>query len=230
MYSESVEEYLKTISRLGGDREPVAVHTLSQSLGVSSVSAHEMVKRLAEQKLVTYQPYKGISLAPAGRDIAGRVQRRHRLWERFLSDSLGLSWAQVHEEAGRLEHATSPAVTEKLAEFLDNPDSCPHGYPIAREGESEEPASRPQCRLSDLEIGARAAIVCVPEDDLALLAYLDQLGLHPQTQVEIVDVAPFEGPITLRVAGQERVIAYHLAARIVVEPAPVTTEEDTFHG
>jgi len=230
MYSESVEEYLKTISRLGGDRAPVAVHMLSQSLGVSSVSAHEMVKRLADQKLVTYQPYKGISLAPAGRAIAGRVLRRHRLWERFLRDSLGLSWAQVHEEAGRLEHATSSEVTEKLAEFLDHPDSCPHGYPIAGEGEVEEPPPRAQCRLSDLGIGARSAVVCVPEDDLAVLAYLDQLGLHPQTQVEILDAAPFEGPLTLSIAGQARVIAHNLAARIIVEPAATPGEEDISHG
>ncbi len=223
-YSESVEDYLKTLCRLGGDQAPVTVNAVAGALNVSPVSAHEMVKRLSEQALVTYQPYKGISLSPEGRDIGSAVQRRHRLWERFLCDVLELPWAQVHEEAGRLEHAASPEVTERLAAFLDHPDSCPHGHPIARAGETSlvEGAT---CRLGDLGVGQRAAIARVPEDDLRLLDYLDQLGMRPQAIIEIADIAPFEGPITVIIAGRAKSIAPALARRIFVETILVAKTE-----
>jgi DtxR family Mn-dependent transcriptional regulator len=225
VYSESVEDYLKTIVRLGGEQAPVTVNAVAGALNVSPVSAHEMVKRLAEQALVTYQPYKGIALSPEGRDVGSAVQRRHRLWERFLCDVLELPWAQVHDEAGRLEHAASPEVTERLAAFLDNPDSCPHGHPISPAGATPltEGAA---CRLSDLGVGQRAAIARVPEDDQRLLDYLDQLGMRPRAVVQIAEIAPFEGPITVSIGGREKPIAPQLARRIIVEISIAAATEE----
>ena len=225
-YSESIEDYLKALSKLGAGSRPVAVADLAQQLGVSPVSAHEMIRRLGVQGLVIYQPYHGILLTPAGAEIAAGVLQRHRLWERFLHDMLGLSWAQVHEEAGRLEHVTSPAVTEKLAGFLDYPESCPHGYPISGVS-AEAGADAQECPLNALVSGERASIVRVPEDDIRLLAYVEELGLYPQTEIEVLHVAPFEGPITLRIGSRQQVIGHKLAAQITVRRHTThTTDEE----
>lgn len=224
-YSEATEEYLKTICKLGGGHEPVALSTLATRLDVSSVSVHEMVRRLTELDLVAYQPYKGVMLTDAGTETANRVLRRHRLWERFLHDNLGMPWAQVHEEANRLEHVTSPAVAERLARFLQNPDSCPHGHPIETPGcecQDGEDGSRPLC---ELVVGEMATVLNVPEDDLRLLTYLDQLGLRPGMVLKIVDIAPFDGPITIEIGDERKVIGHNLATRIMVCHVETDTPE-----
>lgn len=214
-YSESIEEYVKALCKLGAGQEPVTVGELAEHLSISAVSTHEMVKRLVQQGLATYQPYRGISLTIAGQAEAGLVLRRHRLWERFLHDQLGLSWASVHEEAGRLEHATSTRVAEALAAFLDNPISCPHGYPIEGPNCSctDEPALRPMTALS---IGEDSMVMRVPEEDIDLLSYLDQMGLRPQTALRVVEIAPFEGPLTIETTDQRLVIGYKVASQILV--------------
>jgi DtxR family transcriptional regulator, Mn-dependent transcriptional regulator len=214
-HSEATQEYLKAICKLGGGHEPVALSALASRLDVSPVSTHEMVRRLTDQDLVAYQPYKGVMLTPAGIEAANRVLRGHRLWERFLHDMLGLPWAQVHEEANRLEHVTSPAVAQKLAEFLNNPDFCPHGHPIEMPGCDCENQGE-AWRLSDLEPGERCAILNVPEDDPDMLTYLDEMGLHPGVRLSVLEVAPFDGPTTVTLRGERKVIGHKLATQIMV--------------
>ncbi len=212
--SESAEDYLKTIWNMGGTRGAVSTGALATRLGISPVSAHEMIRKLAEQGLVEYTPYRGVSLTPAGLRAAQSVFRRHRLWERFLHDWLGLPWARVHEEAERLEHATSQEVSERLAQFLNYPKECPHGYPIVQEAHAcEDEAVR---SLLELSAGEHAEIERVPEDSAQMLEYLDQLGLRPGAQVTLVEIAPFDGPVTIELAGERRAIGRQLAGRILV--------------
>ena len=216
MVTESVEEYLEAIYKLGEEGQPVALSALAERLGISSVSANEMVRKLVEQKLVLYEPYKGVSLTPVGQAQALAVIRRHRLWERFLTDVLGLSWDRVHEEACRLEHVTSPLVEERLAQLLGEPETCPHGHPMpTAEGEMAVEAGRP---LAELTAGQRAIVLRVPEEDVALLRYLATLGLEPQATVQVQAVAPFQGPLTVQVGEARHVLGRELASRIVVRP------------
>ena len=178
------------------------------------MSANEKVRELVERELVLYEPYKGVSLTPAGQAQALAVIRRHRLWERFLTDVLGLSWDQVHEEACRLEHVTSPLVEERLAQLLGQPETCPHGHPIpTAAGEIVVEAGRP---LAELRPGQRARVLRVPEEDVALLRYLATLGLKPQATVLVETVAPFQGPLTVQVGEARHVLGRELAAQIVV--------------
>ncbi len=113
MPTQSMDEYVEAIYRLGGNDTPVPVSDVAQQLQISVVSANEMVKRLAVHGLVEYEPYRGILLTDAGRQLALHILRCHRLWERFLTDTLGLPWDLVHDEACRLEHITSPLVEEQ---------------------------------------------------------------------------------------------------------------------
>ena len=216
MVTESAEEYLEAIYKLGEEGQPVALSTLAECLEISSVSANEMVRKLVERKLVLYEPYKGVSLTPAGQAKALAVIRRHRLWERLLTDVLDLSWDQVHEEACRLEHATSPLVEERLAQLLGEPKTCPHGHPMpTAEGEMAVEAG---CPLAELTAGQRARVLRVPEGDDALLRYLATLGLKPQVTVQVEAAAPFQGPLTVQVGEARHVLGRELASQIVVRP------------
>ena len=127
--SESIEMYLKSLAELKAD-EPVAMARLAERLGVTQVSANEMVKRLVEQAFVQYIPYKGVVLTVTGWQIANSVIRRQKLWECFLVQHLHLAWPRLYELACDLEHATAPEVTEALAVFLGEPTTCPYGLPI----------------------------------------------------------------------------------------------------
>src|SRR5512141_2181573 len=127
--SASTEMYLKAMAELGAD-DVVAVGRLAGRLGVTNVSANEMMRRLTDQGLVSHTPYKGVALTEEGRAAACSVLRRQRLWECFLYQHLHIEWAKLYELACSLEHATAPEVTEALAVFLGDPKTCPRGNPI----------------------------------------------------------------------------------------------------
>jgi DtxR family Mn-dependent transcriptional regulator len=215
MATDSMEQYLQTICRLGGEQSPVALSALADHLRISSVSANEMIKKLVARELVTYEPYKGVTLTAEGQTQALRVIRRHRLWERFLADVLGIPWDRVHEEACQLEHATSSLVEEKLAQFLKEPETCPHGHPVAGADCCREEG----LPLSDLEPGQRAVILRVTENNADMLRYLAELELRPQAVIEVEEVAPFDGPLTLRIGECRWVIGRQVASQITVQMA-----------
>ena len=214
MASESVDEYLKTIYRLEQDISPVTTSALAERLGISSASVSEMAGKLAELGLVVREPYKGVALTAKGRHQALILIRRHRLWERFLTDVLGLSWDQVHEEACRLEHVTSPLVEERLAQLLGEPEACPHGHPMPTA--NGKLAVEAGCPLAELTAGQTARVLRVPERDPDLLQYLATLGLEPEATVQVEAVAPFQGPLTVQVGEAQHVLGRELALQIVV--------------
>ena len=213
MVSASVEHYLKAIYELGREEQAVSLPALAEDLSISMVSANEMVKKMVKRGLVTYEPYKGVALTPEGRTQALTVTRRHRLWERFLTDVLGLGWDQVHAEACRLEHATSALVEEHLAQFLGWPKTCPHGHPVPTpEGEVAREAGVP---LSEMKPGTKGVVLNVPEET-EILQYLGRLGLVPQVEVQVEAVAPFEGPLTVRVGDAQHVMGRQVASQVRV--------------
>ena len=213
MVSANVEHYLKAIYELRGEEQAVPLSALAQVLSISMVSVNEMVKKLVKRGLVTYEPYRGVALTLEGRSQALTVTRRHRLWERFLTDVLGLGWDQVHAEACRLEHATSPLVEERLAQFLGWPETCPHGHPVPTpEGKV---ARESEYSLSDLKPGQKGVVQSVPETP-EILQYLGGLGLVPEVEFQVEAVAPFDGPLTVRVDGTQHALGQNVASQIMV--------------
>ena len=213
-FEESEEMYLKSLYELGRTQDPVPVTALAERLGITTVSASEMVRRLQTRKLVRHKPYKGVRLTPDGEVRAIAVLRRHRLWERFLTDRLGMSWAEAHDAACHLEHAANDQVVDALDSFLEHPETCPHGNPIPRSG--VEQASGEEHPLSQMEVGDRAKVLRVRDEGEALLAYLEGQGLKPGRGVELVGIAPFDGPRTLRLGRREAVIGREAAEHIMV--------------
>jgi DtxR family transcriptional regulator, Mn-dependent transcriptional regulator len=216
-FNESIEMYLKTMSELAPPGEDVAISSLARRLGVSTVSATEMVHRLEDQGMVIHTPYRGVRLTGEGSEFATRIKRSHQLWERFLSDHLKLSWASVHDLACILEHATEDTVTEALAAYLGHPTTCPHGNPIpALDGTIAEP---PLISLNELEVGAEATIRAIRPESTMLLEHLARYNLKPGQNIRVVEIAPFNGPFLLAVGSETQPIGREVATHIYVERA-----------
>ena len=211
-----VEEYLEAIYRLGGQDTPVPLAALAKRLDISVVSANEMVRRLQEQALLQYTPYRGVLLQQDGLCEALAILRRHRLWERFLTDKLGFSWDTVHEEACRLEHAASDRVTERLAEWLGDPEQCPHGHPVPQPGCVLEPKSD-AVRLSDLQVGQGGTVAYVASEEPELLRHLENLDLQPNARIVVEQVAPLDGPLTVCVNDRQHIVGHSVALTVFVD-------------
>ncbi|MBN1249286.1 MAG: metal-dependent transcriptional regulator [Anaerolineae bacterium] len=181
MQQERVEEYLGAIYRLRTDPEtPLPLSQLTEYFGFSSVSVHEMVQKLDAKGWVVYHPYRGVTLTASGEEAAGLLLRRHRLWERFLTDVLEIPWDVAHVVAGRLEHAATETVTERLSTFLGDPKSCPHGAPIPPQARSDTE----QC-LSFLPESTQARVVRISPETPALLQRLEAADLFPGRHITV---------------------------------------------
>ena len=217
MSQRTVEEYLESIGALEERENPVSTTSIAQSMGLSLASVSEMVRRLAEKGLVEYTPYGGAKLTEEGRQRFLRLTRRHRLWEVFLNRHLGIGWEDVYHPACSLEHATTDLVTEKLAEFLGNPEVCPHGSPIPKSNLNYP--SNSGITMSNLEVGQSAKILSVIiEGNSEFLHYLSSLGLTPGATAKILEKAPYDGTLTIDVNNAIKAIGREAASLIMVKP------------
>ena len=215
--TEAVEDYAKAIyalqRRAGG--QPVSTNDLAARLGVTPASASSMAKKLGEAGLAEHVPYRGVRLTSEGERVALEVMRHHRLLELYLAEHLDVPWDRVHEEAEALEHVISEDLEARIAAKLGNPTHDPHGDPIPSEdlqideGDTEA--------LEALPVGARGRFVRVSDEDPEMLRYLEARGIEIGSEVELVDRQPFDGPLTLRIAGADEVIGGSLARAMRVE-------------
>lgn len=218
--SGPVEDYLKAIYDLERVGEPATTNDIALQLRVSAASVSGMVRRLADQGLITHEPYRGVRLTTDGRHAALRTLRRHRILECYLTEVLGYPWDRVHDEAEQLEHAASEELIERMAAALGDPVHDPHGAPIpTRDGRVEESTLR---SLAEMGQGDRVRVRRMQDEDAERLRYLAELGIRPGALVRVLDKAPFDGPITLWVdaagGGAQRAIGVALADQVFVEP------------
>jgi DtxR family Mn-dependent transcriptional regulator len=189
--SATVEEYLETIYNMSAEDEVVIGARLTEKFRVSAPTVTEMLKRLVRDGYIEMDTRRAVTLTEAGYQAAEAVLRRHRLTERFLVDMLGMQWHQVHEEAHRLEHFISGAVEARVVASLHHPTTCPHGNPIPGLVPSARSYLKDQgaVRLSSIEMGNQATILCISEvveDEEALILYLHEKGLTPETLVTVL--------------------------------------------
>jgi DtxR family transcriptional regulator, Mn-dependent transcriptional regulator len=213
--SPAVQDYLKAIAKAELAGERASTNLIAAALGFSAPSVTAMLKKLAERGLVERTPYRGVVLTETGRRLALEALRHHRLLERYLVETLGLSIPEAHAEADRLEHALSEDVEARIDAALGYPESDPHGDPIP---DANLRLRTPQWQpLSGIEEGESRTIRRVPDTDEEMLRYLADLDLMPGAPVELVLAAPFNGPLTVRSRGGEHAISRELAATIGVE-------------
>jgi DtxR family Mn-dependent transcriptional regulator len=213
--NEGAENYAKAIYELQG-REASAVRTtdVAQRLGVTPASASGMLKRLAEEGVVEYQPYHGARLTPEGEHIALEMIRHHRLIELFLAEVLGMPWDRVHEEAEVLEHHISEELEELIAAKLGEPALDPHGDPIPdRHLAVSADESVP---LTDLDPGDRGTFARVSDSDASMLRYLAERSIQPGARLTVKGKEPFGGPVLVEIGGLTHPLGPELAASMRV--------------
>jgi DtxR family Mn-dependent transcriptional regulator len=215
--SQTVSRYLEAIHYIDAEGERVKAARLAEWLGVSQPTAGATLQRMVRDGLVQISSTKDISLTARGRDTAAAVVRRHRVAERWLTDVLGLDWLAADEEAGRLEHALSDAVTDRLYKLIGEPRTCPHGNPIpgaADDGKTER-------ALRDLPPGASSRIRRVSEvaehETPQLLNFLDSSALKLGAQVKSVAVNAGAGTLTVEVGSHQVAMSLKVAGKIWVE-------------
>jgi DtxR family Mn-dependent transcriptional regulator len=176
-----------------------------------------MVKKLSELGLADHVPYRGPSLTGDGQRLALEVLRHHRLLETYLVEHLGVPWDRVHEEAEALEHVLSEYLEGRIAAKLGDPKVDPHGDPIPSASLSiDEGDSR---ALADLAAGDRGRFIRVSDSDPEMLRYLHDRGIGIGDSLEVLDVQPFEGPMTVRFGNELHTLGGGLARAMRVEPA-----------
>jgi DtxR family Mn-dependent transcriptional regulator len=218
--SPTVENYLKAIyhaQAAGGSGRLVPLGQLATTLGVVPGTATAMIKTLADSELVHYEPYLGCRLTPAGEKLAARVLRRHRLIELFLVKELGMSWAEVHDEAEQLEHAVSDRLIDRIDEILGRPAVDPHGDPIpGPEGTVDQPdyQSLLTCPLQTPVMVGR-----ITDQDADFLRFVEDHDLKPGQTVEVEARDPLADSVQVKGEGRRITIGARAASKLLVQLA-----------
>ena len=221
--SQTVENYLKSIylaqAELPDAEARVPMGQLASALGVVPGTATTMMKALAESGLVHYEPYVGVRLTPAGEKLASLVLRRHRLIELFLVKVLDMSWAEVHDEAERLEHAVSEALIERIDEMLGRPAVDPHGDPIpTAEGTIDTPD---YLDLLAAPVGVPLDVTRVIDQEAGFLRFAEEHGLTPGSRITIVARDPMSDAVEVAAdsGSQTTTIGTRAASKVLVQRA-----------
>jgi DtxR family Mn-dependent transcriptional regulator len=215
MNSYSEENYLKTIFLLSQKTVGVVqTNTIAEHIGIKPASVTDMLKKLAEKKLIDYIKYKGVTLTETGKRTAVGIIRKHRLWEVFLVDTLHFKWDEVHEIAEELEHINSEILIDRLDQFLGKPRTDPHGDPIPDEDGNFETVKL--IKLNQLHIGRTGIIVGVSEHSSAYLKHLENLGLTLGKEIEILEITDFDGSVALKLANEKVNISRDVAKHILI--------------
>ena len=220
--SSTVENYLKAIFQAqatqGAEKRLVSMGQLAASLDVVPGTATTMVKALAESGLVDYEPYAGVRLTGAGSRLAALVLRRHRLMELFLVKIIGMSWAEVHDEAERLEHAASDQLIDRIDAMLGRPSTDPHGDPIP---DSEGTVvTREYETLLTCPVNTPVLLARITDQDAEFLRFLEGSDLTPGQSIRVETRDTAADHVVVRGKNDRQImIGMRAAAKLQVAPA-----------
>lgn len=212
--SESEEEYLESLYRLGGKEKQVRVGKLAKDLGVKEPSVVEMLKKLESKNFLKYESYAGAKLTEKGENEGMQVTRKHRLAERLLSDVLDRELPKIHEEACKLEHSIEDDTADAIAKVLGNPETCPHGRPIP--GKNSETKQEDFMKLSEGEEGEEYEVVSIPEEEENIKRLLP-LAILPGSKVKITE-RPRLSALMIKRGNDTLALSQDIASEIKVKP------------
>lgn len=208
------EDYLKEIYNLGGSKNLVGNKQIAEVLKVTPASVTEMVGKLGREGLIQYEPYKGSRLTQKGIEEALSLVKGHRLWEVFLIKHLGYSWSEAHEDAELLEHITPARLISRLDTFLNYPVYCPHGNTIPR---MDVQLDNIPLKTLDTLLEGESSHIRIVIEETELLNYLQDIGIEIGSQIKMISVEPYEGPLVIELNGREVQISYKAACQIYVD-------------
>jgi DtxR family Mn-dependent transcriptional regulator len=215
MNHSTEEDYLKAIYALSKGK-PVSTNDLANELQVKASSITDMIKKLSDKKYVDYIKYQGVELTATGNQIALKIMRKHRLWETFLVKNLYFGWDEVHEIAEQLEHIESEMLTDRLDDFLGNPQFDPHGDPIPnKEGLIID--TRKRIALQDVQLSQKGIIVGVSDASSDFLKFLESEKLVLGTQLEVIEKYSFDNSVKIRFYEKELNISEKGTFNIIIE-------------
>lgn len=204
MLSYTEENYLKALLMLSfqnEERPEAGTNEMAAYLGVKPATATDMLKKLKEKELVSYQKYGKILLTELGRKKGIAILRKHRLWETFLYEKLDFSWDEVHEVAEQLEHIHSEKLVNKLEEFLDYPDFDPHGDPIPK-ANGDIPVID-KVLLAEINANEKCKVVAVRDTSALFLQYLEKLNITIGTKIKVLEIIDFDGSLNIQIEKEE---------------------------
>ncbi|HNM37040.1 MAG TPA: metal-dependent transcriptional regulator [Anaerolineales bacterium] len=215
--STSIQDYLKRIYELTESGQSASTNDLARELKVKPASVTGMIQKLAAETpaLVEYQKHQGVTLTVAGKRAALEVIRHHRLLETWLVQTLGYSWDEVYEEAERLEHVISEDFERRIAAALGHPLRDPHGELIPTE-DLKMPLDE-STPLSALRKDQSGTILCIKAADADLLRHLTELGLTPNTFIQVTEYSPYDHNLTIRVDKKTHVLGLSITSKIFIE-------------
>jgi DtxR family transcriptional regulator, Mn-dependent transcriptional regulator len=212
----SEENYIKVIYHLSlVSPKGVNTNAIAGMLETKASSVTDMLKKLSEKELVSYQKYQGVTLTEKGLISAKMIVRKHRLWEVFLVEKLHFSWDEVHEIAEELEHIKSEKLINKLDEFLDFPAFDPHGDPIPDENGTIKKVEK--LLLSEAKINIDYQCVGVKDTSVAFLQYLDKQKISLGSKLKIISREDFDASQTIQLGENSLVISNKIAENIFIK-------------
>jgi DtxR family Mn-dependent transcriptional regulator len=217
MLTQTEENYLKAIFHLSEeipDKKDAGTNELALHLNVKPATVNDMLKKLKEKKLISYEKYGKITMTKAGRNRALEIVRKHRLWETFLCEKLGFSWDEVHEVAEQLEHIQSPKLIEQLDQFLGYPQFDPHGDSIPNA--KGELTNMEKKLLADVPEGKWCKVVAIRDDSAQFLQYVAKVGLKMNLKLKVIARENFDGSIEIVVEEKHATVSQKFAENIYV--------------
>lgn len=213
----SIQDYLKNIYELTENGESASTNALAKKLNIKPASVTGMIQKLASSKpaLVEYQKHQGVTLTKQGKRAALEVIRHHRLLEAWLVQTLGYSWAEVHEEAERLEHVISEDFERRIAAAMGHPLRDPHGELIPT-ADLIMPLDE-STPLSALRPKQTGSVLSIKSPEAELLRHLEGLGLKPGARINVLDYSSFDHNLTIKVGNKSFVLGLNITSRILIE-------------
>jgi len=216
MQSNTEENYLKVIYHLSlTNAGLITTNAIAERVQTKAASVTDMMRKLAEKKLVNYQKYQGVTLTETGNAVAVNIVRKHRLWEVFLVDKLHFKWDEVHDIAEELEHINSAELVERLNEYLNFPTNDPHGDPIP--DKNGKFGKEKFIKLNDLTPQQVGIVMGVTEHSSLFLKHLEKLQLTLGTEIKVLDITSFDGSVELLLNNKKITVSPEVAQHLLIK-------------
>ena len=215
MKNISKEDYLSVIYKSADSNGEIKANQIAESLNISAAAVTDMLRKLSKDGYVNYKRYKGTKLTKSGEDYARSMVRRHRIWELFLHQIVGLPWDKVHNEAHNLEHSASDELINKMEEMLDFPEYDPHGDPIPDKN-GKLPKTKSGVPLNSIEPGNKVKVNRVHDFDSGFLQYISKIGIELNKEITVIESLEFDNSILVKIDKKETNLSSTVAANIFV--------------
>ncbi len=216
MENISKEDYLSAIYKFRDESGEIKPNLIAESLNITNAAVTDMLRKLSSDGFVAYKKYKSVKLTAKGEQYAKNMVRRHRIWETFLHQVLGMSWDKIHDEAEMLEHLSSDELVNRLEEFMNYPETDPHGYPIP-DRTGKLPKHKSAVAISELSKNDKAEVIRVNDSHSGMLGYISKIGIELGKEITIKDVLEFDGSMLLGINNKEVNVSKTIASQIFVE-------------